>query len=512
MPRTILHALSALLLLCSAAGAFAQAPPAAPAPPAHDGLGNRYTVTIDAKATRADVEADLWLPSASLAMFGVVTGGDLKNGQADLLRGLDVRDAGGRPLAIKDLGEGDFEVSGQGRVRVRYHVLLEHHRHRWPAGLEEVSYHTPDGLMATGYSLLLAPGDGMHGDIRVRFALPDGWRAFTPWDPEAGAAGAFRVASRRELLNNALFFGTAAPDVVDLGGMEVTLLLGPRHRPARDLFVDLLRAQMRSYREIFGGPPLGRRYLVIVNEGLDDGGAFASSFSQFISGEANAENRLGWGYVMSHELLHFWNGLSLVRKDSREEWFNEGVTDYLTVVTQARNGLLDERRLIWRLENITRRYLFARIGQRLGMSVRDAGADKQPNRELIYGGGALAGLALDVHLRKASDGRVGLPDLMRSLYAEFGKPGLTYALEDITRHAAAIGGGDVGPLLADAVASTAWFDATPWLADLGLRMNNYLFDESYIRRDRDATPAQLARFTAVFGQPPPQPEGVQALR
>lgn len=507
MPSTLRRVLATLLLLLPAP-AFAQAPPAGAAP--HDGLGNRYVVSIDAAATRADVEADLWLPSSSLAMFGVVTGGDLRNGQADLVRGLEVRDAAGRALAIKDLGEGDYEVAGQGRVRVRYHVLLEHHRHRWPAGLEEVSYHTADGLMATGYALLLAPGDGMHGDIRVRFALPPGWRAFTPWDPEAGESS-FRVASRRELLNNALFFGTTTPDVVDLGGMEVTLLLGPRHRPARELFVDLLRAQMRSYRDIFGGPPLGRRYLVIVNEGVDDGGAFASSFSQFISGDATVENRLGWGYVMSHELLHFWNGLSLVRKDSREEWFNEGVTDYLTVVTQARNGLLGERRLVWRLENIARRYLFARVGQRLGMSVRDAGADKQPNRELVYGGGALAGLALDVHLRKASAGRVGLPDLMRSLYAEFGKPGLTYTLEDIARHAAAIGGGDVQPLLAAAVGSTDWFDATPWLADLGLRLDNYLFDESYIRRDPGATAAQLERYTAVFGQPPPQPEG-QALR
>ena len=45
---------------------------------------------------------------------------------------------------------------------------------------------------------------------------------------------------------------------------------------------------------------------------------------------------------MSHELLHFWNGLTIVPTDWHEEWFKEGVTDYLTIVTLARNGLIDE--------------------------------------------------------------------------------------------------------------------------------------------------------------------------
>jgi aminopeptidase N len=30
-----------------------------------------------------------------------------------------------------------------------------------------------------------------------------------------------------------------------------------------------------------------------------------------------------WGYVMAHELLHFWNGLTIVPTDWHEEWFKE---------------------------------------------------------------------------------------------------------------------------------------------------------------------------------------------
>lgn len=469
-----------------------------PTPPAdYDGRGNTYVVRIDEGASRAEIEADVWLPTNSLAMFGVLPTSTHANGQADFIRGLKVTGTDGRVLSIKDLGEGDYELGGQGRVRLRYDIALEHDQYDWPAGIEEVAYHTDEGLMATGYALVLAPGEAMQGAIDIRFELPKGWKAQTPW--ESRGENRFTVPNRRELLNNALFFGTAPAETLDVGGVRLTLVLGKRYRASKDLFVELLSKQMASYREIFGADPLSKRYLIIVNQGRDDGGAYASSFSQLIGGDASADNRLGWGYVMAHELLHFWNGLSLTPTDAREEWLKEGWTDYLTVTTQARNGLLDQNRFHWRLENIARRYLFARHGQHLGMSVRDAGADKQPNRELIYGGGSLTGFAFDVELRKASQGKVGLPELMRSLYAEFGKPGRTYALADVERHAKALTGKDFRDFFARAVESTEYFDARPWFEDVGLRLDNYLFDESYVRPSPDATAEQKKRFQDIFG-------------
>lgn len=469
----------------------------ATAPAAYDGRGNTYSVRIDGNASTAEVEADIWLPSNSLAMFGVLPTKTHANGQADFIRDLHVLDSAGRELAVKDLGTGDYELGGQGRVHLRYSIALEHDKYAWPAGIEEVSYHTGEGLMATGYALLLAPGEPMQGATDIRFALPKGWKAVTPW--ESVGDNRFTVPNRRELLNNALFFGTAPAETLDVGGVKLTFVLGKRYRESRALFVELLSRQMNSYREYFGGDPLSKRYLVIVNQGIDDGGAYASSFSQLISGEATAENRIGWGFIMSHELLHFWNGLSLVRKDSRDEWFNEGLTDYITLVALANNGLLDQNRFHWRMENIARRYLFARIGQGLSMTVREAGENKQPNRELIYGGGALTGFALDVELRKASEGRIGLPHLIRSLYAEFGKPGLSYSLEDVERHARALTGKDFRDFFAHAVESTEYFDARPWFEDVGLRLDNYLFDESYVRPSPSATPAQKQRFRDIFG-------------
>ena len=182
--------------------------------------------------------------------------------------------------------------------------------------------------------------------------------------------------------------------------------------------------------------------------------------------------------------------------DWREEWFKEGATDYLTIATLARNGLIDEPLLFKRLENVPRRYLIARHAQGLAMSVRDAGKDKQPNRQLVYGGGSLAALALDVELRKRSDDRVGLPQLLQAMHREFasGKP---YTLDDIARLAGELTGTDFRPFLDSAVSSTQWFDIRPAYAALGLRMDTFV-EETYIARDPGAGARERARFEAIF--------------
>lgn len=465
---------------------------------ADDGRAQTYRLTVADDAQTATVHADLWLGGTMLSMFNVVEIEGHPDGQAEFIEGLRVTAADGTPIAVKPLGAGDFELARGGRVIVDYTVRLEHDQHRWPAGDEEVAYRTDEGLMAVGATLFLADGgEAMRGPIEVTMALPAGWTAHTPW-PRDGER--FVVASRRELLINALFLGTAHAETFDVGGIDMTLVLGEQYVPAAPLFVDLLRTQLASYRTMFGGDPLADRYLIVINQNpTGDGGAFASSFSQYIDGPADERNRVIWGHVMAHELLHFWNGLSLVPAEADEEWFKEGATDYLTIATMARNGLIDETLLFKRLENLPRRALMARYMQGLDMSVRAAGRDKAANRQLVYGGGSVAALALDIELRVRSGDEVGLPDLMRSLYAEFGKAGARYTYADIARHARQLTGEDFGPFLAQVVGSEGYHDVRPQLAAIGLRVDTFL-DEFFVSREPGATDEQKARFEAVFGK------------
>ncbi len=464
-----------------------------------DGQTNHYTLTISDDAKTAHVEAKLWLTGDYLSLFSVQQLPNLENGQADLIENLQITDAAGKKLKWKNEGVGEFKTSGDQRVSISYQVKLEHEKYQWEAGIEEVAYHTDEGFMTVGHTLLLASGEKMEGPIEIDVKLPAGWQAHTPWQ-RLGTDNRFAVANRRELLNNALFFGTAHAETIQAGGIDLTLVLGKRFQKAKPLFTELLSKQLKSYQQLFGADPQSKRYLVIVNEGLDDGGAYSNSFSQLIGEDATEANRVIWGYIMAHELLHFWNGLSLIPVDSREEWFKEGFTDYLTTITMARNGIDSQDQLMRRLENIPRRYLFAQLGHQQRLSVRAAGEEKQKHRQLIYGGGAVTALALDIELRKASSDKVTLEDLMRSLFTEFGQPGKRYELADIQRHVKTLTGTDLAAFFDQTVASESLFDVRPYYREFGLDLDHFFYDEVYVRPDASASPQQQARYSRTFGK------------
>lgn len=483
------HCLTALVLLCAST---AQA--------AYDGQPNRYKVSINSDASRASIDAEVWVEGNELALFGVDPSPRLKNGQAEFLEKITVTDLAGATIALTDKGEGEYEIAGERRVRLRYEVRLEHDKFSWPGGSEEVSYHTDEGLMATGNALFLVPGVKMHGKTQVEFNLPAGWKAHTPWRA-AGGANTFTVDTRRELVSNALFLGTARAENVKAGGIDLTLVMGKRYWPQRAVFMELIERQLKTYQAMFGKPPLADRYLVVINQNeTGDGGAFAGSFSQFLRGDGDRATRPIWGRVVAHELLHFWNGVSMTPESDRQEWFKEGVTDYLTVMTMARNGLVGRDYLVKWLENLARGQMVARMGLGLKGTVQDAAKEKHKNWLLVYGGGSVAALAMDVELRRASNGKVGLPDVMKALFAEFGVVGKRYTHDDIVRVAKQVGGVDVGPLLKAIVQSDTMPDQRATFKAIGLQLEQYPLLETFLLPDATASKEAQLRFKQIFGE------------
>lgn len=468
---------------------------------AYDNQTNHYRLSIDKDAKRAHVEADVWVEGRELALFNVMPIPQLKNGQAEFIEKLAVRDMAGNAVKLQDKGEGEYEVDGDRRLRLSYDIRLEHDKYEWPGGNEEVSYRTDEGLMSVGYPLFIVPGVKMHGKTEVTFDLPVGWKANTPWR-SAGKPGAFIAESRRELVNNALFFGTARAETFKAGGVEMTLVMGKQYWKRRDAFISMIDKQMNSYQKLYGRGPVADRFLIVINQGASgDGGAFAGSFSQFLKDDGSEVARPIWGKVMAHELAHFWDGHSLVPKHPSEEWFKEGVNDYVTVVTMARNKLIDRAMLIQQLENLARGQNVARNVQGLTMTVREAVKDKHRNWLLVYGGGTIAGLAMDVELRKASKGKISLDTLLQEMYKEFGHAGKTYEHADIVRIGKALSGVDLDPLLLNIVASSKAPDLNALFKDIGLRLEQFGMLETYLLRDPAATAEQKARFSAIFGMP-----------
>lgn len=174
---------------------------------------------------------------------------------------------------------------------------------------------------------------------------------------------------------------------------------------------------------------------------------------------------------------------------------------FLTLVTLVRNKVMDRNFLIRNLENLPRGQGVARKLMRLKSTVRDAVNDKHNSWLLVYGGGTIAGLAMDVALRRATDGKVGMPQLVQSLYAEFGQSGRRYTQADIVRHGRMLAGIDLQPLLERIVNSTTLLDLGPLMRDIGLRLHQFGMLETHLLPDPKATPAARKRFADIFGMP-----------
>ncbi|MCZ6767185.1 MAG: hypothetical protein O7D32_09675 [bacterium] len=463
-------------------------------------LGASYTVTVnDDNPKTIHVSGEFALESSTIAMY-ITRSPQLEDGQAALVRNLVIKRADGEPVTYEYAGIGDWTLAANvgDIVHVDYDVLLEHDRYDWGPGIDEVAYRQDDGLFFTGASLFIVPGHTSTHTIDVRFDLPSGWKASTPWP--SVEMGTYSARNVMDLVRNCLFMGTHLEETVTIGDFTFILAVGDRFKSKLNLFVEAMAPLLPAYVEMFGGMPSESRYLVVINPGnRSDGGAFPGSYSMLIRGEVNRTSSAVWGHGIAHELLHFWNGHTIApASSSDEEWFKEGFTDYLTILSLSRTGL-DPRETTYRkLENSARRYIIAKKLMDITDSMRAAGAEKHRKRFLVYGGGTLVAFALDIRIREATENAKGIDELMSRMYAEFGATGNRYSYEDIVRIATEVSGKDQSEFFGEFVDGTGFLDIGPYCESIGLQLTT-MMDEFYIAEFSEATPAQRAIIASMLG-------------
>jgi predicted metalloprotease with PDZ domain len=318
-------------------------------------------------------------------------------------------------------------------------LRLDHDRHPWPHGLDEAAYVKPDAVFLTGMALFLSPDDT--AGATVRFELPPGWRASTPWNRNPD--GSFGVPTGGELLSNVVMLGQHDERVFMQDGMRVTLAVGGSMKASAPMLESVMKPAVAAYARMFGGVPKSN-YLVTLHEGLTDGGAFNRSYSMLAGMPLTRTNLIDWGHIVAHETLHLWNGTGM-RPKTQMDWFKEGFTDYLTIITLRRLGLIDEALFTKKLESHVRRTLGPKT-----LPLAEAGKDKKANWAWIYGGGAMAAMALDAQIREATREQHNLETVMQNMFSlHRDQP---FELADLVRVTTAVAGSDTGSFFARHIA------------------------------------------------------------
>lgn len=351
---------------------------------------------------------------------------------------MDVRQ-GGRALAWDKLDPDTWRLvpRGAGVIDVRYRVAAE--------ALDVASsWTTADFGFFNGTNLFLAVEGRLDTPATVVVRTEAEWRVTTSMTSD-DSTHRFRATDFHDLVDHPVFVGRFDLDSALVGerwmrfaSWPIGSVTGARRASLWDGFTRVVDPLVA----VFGELPWSR-YTVLQVVSPEFGGMSAlehSASELAIVGAPFLDEPFVLG-IHAHEFAHAWNVKRLrpadlfpYRYDAAQPtpwlWVSEGITDYYADLALVRSGARDESEFLAttlaKIEGVAARPPTALEDASLQtwLGVRDGTAD------LYYDKGSLAGLALDILIRDASDNASSLDDVMRELYERAYKRGRGFTHDD----------------------------------------------------------------------------------
>ena len=233
-----------------------------------------------------------------------------------------------------------------------------------------------------------------------------------------------------------------------VGGLTVNFTLeGERIVALKDQIAQTTQGAFDYYLKLFGKAPqqaLGEMYTSVpidIKQG-DKWGGEVEGHHIYVEFDPKPDPslpapyataafiKMRWQNDLAHEIFHLWNAKSFRYSTGKEQWFNEGFTQYYTFKGLKRMGAMDDKAFLFGWQTLWETYCTDRgFGS---ISMREAGfTNKQQHTGLVTGGGMFVAVCLDITIRKSTENRKSLDDLMRILFEEFNSTDKMYDLEKL---------------------------------------------------------------------------------
>jgi predicted metalloprotease with PDZ domain len=454
-----------------------------------------YTLRFPAPQTHyVDVEASVptgGRPAIELMMATWTPGSYMIREFSRHLEEISASTESGDPLPIDKTAKNRWMVTTRGNLRaiVRYRVYAREMSVR--TNFIDASFAILNG--APTFLTLAEDGNRPH-DVRV--ILPPGWQTvICPLPPIPGAserAGEkhFRAESFDALVDAPIYAGNPAVYPFEVAGRPHLLVNegeggvwdGPRSA------ADVERV-VREQVAFWGTAPYPR--YVFFNLLVEAGGGLEHRDSTVLMETRWASRRrkdyLDWLGLASHELFHVWNVKRLRpaalgpfdyenEAYTRDLWIAEGLTSYYDDLFVHRAGLSTRDEVLEALSKDieTLQTSPGREVQSLEASSFDAWIKYYRRDENFvntgisyYTKGAVVGFLLDARIRRVTDGRHSLDDVLRLAYGRHsGERG--FQSEEFRALLEEVAGIDLGAWLDHALATTGELDYTEALSWYGL--------------------------------------------
>lgn len=347
--------------------------------------------------------------------------------------------AGARPLRWDKLDPDTWRIQtdGASQVTVRFEVRAD--------SLDNAfSWARDDFALINGTNVFLYP-EGQP----LEFASVVTVQAEPPWRVITGLSrvgdGDFTAPSYHELVDAPFFVGQFDLDSMEVAGRWMRLATYPSGSVAgrrRTALWEALRRSVPPQVAVFGEIPW-ITYTVLQIADSAFGGMSALEHQNSSVGIVGTPF-LDEPFVPSvhaHEIFHAFNvkrlrpaGLWPYRYDGAQPtpwlWVSEGITDYYADLVMVRGGATTPTDFL----GLTKGKM-DHVAQFPPLALEDASLEawlriRDGSSGIYYDKGSLAGLALDILIRDASDNAASLDHVMRALYAATYKAGRGFTADD----------------------------------------------------------------------------------
>ncbi len=433
---------------------------------------------------------------------------------------LQVHDERGRALKTSDAGQNQWSIEARGarKLVVRYTLSAKARS----VSRNEV---TPSYAVLNGSATYMALKGTEHLVQHVALSLPKGWVSATGMRPVESRAGpAFVATDYQELVDSPIMAGDLDIRTFFSKGTPHQLVFNKGAAPvdATRLMADL-KVVVDETRDFWGAKPWPNyAFLIAIRPA---GGGLEHSYSTMVNVHPD-RFRSETGYaallgLLAHEYQHAFNvkrlrPAELVAFDYEQTptlstlWISEGLTSYYSNLMLRRSGLIGVdaylsglSKQITALQNAP-----GRLKQSLEQSSREvwsnsnSGVAASDATVSYYIKGEVVGLLMDAHIRKQSQGRASLDDVMHAAYRAYsGKRGFTS--RDFTATAETATGLSLASWLGQAVSLPGELDYGEALDWYGLRLEREPAASGQVFKlavSPDASGAQDARLKAWLGQ------------
>jgi predicted metalloprotease with PDZ domain len=440
---------------------------------------------------------------------------------ASRLKGLQARTPEGAVLEVEPTRVNRWRVQtgGSPRIVVSYRLTCRQHS-------VTTNWVDKDLGVFNGAPTFLVPIEPARRPYEVRIERPATWkRTITALAPAPdGLPDHYRAEDYDTLVDSPIVAGDLVVQEFDVEGSRHFLVdVGERGawdsaRAARDL-----ETMVRETRRYWGVLPF-RRY-VFLNVFRPGGGGLEHKDCALLTAraprEVTARSHLKWLEFVAHEYFHAFNvkrlrPVELGPFDYEEPprtpslWISEGLTTYGAELILARTGLSrPEDFLAWLSTSIT---LLQDTPGRLVQTLEQAslevwtssmsGIQRSRSEKTVsyYEKGPIVGFLLDTQIRRATDDRKNLDDVMRLAYARYsGARGFTP--DEFRAVAEEVAGVDLREWFRRALASTDELEYQEALDWFGLRFADAKQGKPPWKLEvrEDATEAQRTHFRGLVG-------------